>query len=164
MSAPIKSAEIASSKKISNIDSIRKKILEEESRNADSRKNLNLETLKTIWYDYMTNNPSMSVQLALKNTDIHLKNTTITVYVPNSVSKDLISQEINLLERLRTELGTPELSLFLEIDKLRFPEFEEVKPQMALTQKERYLEMLVKNENLSDFVQKMGLKLDSEIH
>ena len=164
MSAPIKSAEIASTKKISNIDSIRKKILEEESRNADSRKNLNLETLKTIWYDYMTNNPSMSVQLALKNTDIHLKNTTITVYVPNSVSKDLISQEINLLERLRTELGTPELSLFLEIDKLRFPEFEEVKPQMALTQKERYLEMLVKNENLSDFVQKMGLKLDSEIH
>jgi DNA polymerase-3 subunit gamma/tau len=161
---PTKTAEVVSTKSFTNIESIRKKILEEESRKADSRKNLNTETLKAIWYNYMENNPSMSVQLALKNSDIHLQNTAITVYVPNSVSKDLIIQETSLLERLRSDLGTPELSLFIEIDKLRFPEFDEVKPQMALTQKERYLGMLEKNEKLSEFVHKMGLKLDSELH
>ncbi|MFZ1704049.1 MAG: DNA polymerase III subunit gamma/tau [Saprospiraceae bacterium] len=166
---PVVNKEVAKAeekkfKGFTNIDSIRKKILEEESIKAHSRKNLNVDALKSIWIDYMENNPSMSVQLALRNTDIHLENTSLKVYVPNSVSMDLILQESSLIDRLRIELGTPELALLIEIDKTRFPDFEDVKPQLILTQREKYQMMLDKNENLTEFVQKLGLKLDNEMH
>lgn len=148
----------------SNVESIRKKILEEEAQKAGFRKNLSVETIQKIWKDYQENNPSKSVQLALKNSDIHLEQTTAVIYVPNSVSRDLILQENNLVDRLRSELGTPELALDIRIDKVRFPEIEEIKPQKALTQKEKYLSMAEKNEHLQDLVKQLGLKMDSDIY
>jgi DNA polymerase-3 subunit gamma/tau len=156
--------EVKKFKGFSNVDAIRQKILAEEEKNANSRKNLNLDYILKIWNHYLENNPSKSVQLALKHTDIHLENTTIKVYVPNSVSRDLITQEYNLTEMLRKDLGTPELVLDIQIDKLRFPEIEEVKPQSALTQREKYQMMAEKNENLQDLIQQLGLKLDVELH
>jgi len=146
------------------VDSIREKILKEEAQKADSRKNLNVETVKSIWKNYRENNPSQSVQLALKNADIHLDQTTVIVYVPNTVSKDLILQESSLTERLRNELGTPELVIDIKVEKSRFPEMEEVKPMAALTQRERFQVMSEKNQNLGEFVKVMGLKLDADIH
>lgn len=148
----------------SNVESIRKKILEEEAKKAGFRKNLSVESIQKIWNDYQENNPSKSVQLALKNTDIHLEQTTVIIYVPNSVSRDLIIQENNLVDRLRTELGTPELALDIRIDRVRFPEMEEIKPQTALTQKEKYLSMAEKNKHLPDLVKQLGLKMDSDIY
>lgn len=148
----------------SNVESIRKKILEEEAKKAGFRKNLSVESIQKIWNDYQENNPSKSVQLALKNTDIHLEQTTVIIYVPNSVSRDLIIQENNLVDRLRSELGTPELALDIRIDRVRFPEMEEIKPQTALTQKEKYLSMAEKNKHLPDLVKQLGLKMDSDIY
>lgn len=151
-------------KSFSNVNSIREKILQEEAKKADSRKNLNVETVKNIWKNYRENNPSQSVQLALKNSDIHLEDTTVKVYVPNTVSKDLILQESLLTDRLRNELGTPELVLDIIVEKSRFPEMEEVKPMAALTQRERFQVMSEKNENLGELVKVLGLKLDADIH
>jgi anaerobic glycerol-3-phosphate dehydrogenase len=105
----------------------------------------------------------MSVQLALKNTDNHLEKTTVRVFVPNNVSRDLILQEGHLIDKLREDLGTPELALQIEVDKLRFPEIEEIKANATLTQREKYQMMVDKNEHLQELIKSLGLKLDTEI-
>ena len=156
--------EVKKFSNFTNVHSIREKILEEEAKKADFRKNLNLSGIKKIWENYRENNPSQSVQLALKNSDIHLENTTMTVYVPNTVSKDLILQESTLVERLRQELGTPELILDIKVEKSRFPDMEEIKPTASLTQREKFQAMSEKNDNLSEFVSQLGLKLDADLH
>ncbi|MBK8621824.1 MAG: DNA polymerase III subunit gamma/tau [Saprospiraceae bacterium] len=155
--------EVKKFKSFGNVDAIRQKIIEDEAKKADSRKNLHVEAVKNIWQLYTENNPSMSVQLALKNTDIHLEKTTVRVYVPNNVSRDLILQEGHLIDKLREELGTPELALQIEVDKLRFPEIEEIKANATLTQREKFQMMTEKNEHLQELIKSLGLKLDTEI-
>ena len=59
-------------------------------------------------------------------------------------------------------MDTPDLVFDIQVDKEKFPDFEENKPMQLLTQKERFLFLLNKNPNLEVFVRKMSLKLDSE--
>lgn len=155
--------EVKKFKSFANVDAIRQKIMEDDAKKADSRKNLHVDAIKKIWGEYTQNNPSMSVQLALKNTDIHLEKTTVRVFVPNNVSRDLILQEGHLIDKLREDLGTPELALQIEVDKLRFPEIEEIKANATLTQREKYQMMVEKNEHLQELIKSLGLKLDTEI-
>jgi len=154
--------EVKKTISLSNIDSIRQKIMQEEAKIADSRRHLNIETIEKIWLDYTENNPSLSVQLALKYAILSHEEKVIKAYVPTSVSKDLILQEELLLERLRSEMGTPDLSLSIEVDRLRFPDHDEIKPTQNLTQKEKYLAMVNKNPKLQELVHKLGLKLEAE--
>ena len=155
--------EVKKFKSFANVDAIRQKIMEDDAKKADSRKNLHVDAIKKIWIEYTQNNPSMSVQLALKNTDIHLEKTTVRVFVPNNVSRDLILQEGHLIDKLREDLGTPELALQIEVDKLRFPEIEEIKANATLTQREKFQMMTEKNEHLQELIKSLGLKLDTEI-
>jgi len=148
---------------ISNLEEIRKKVLEEEARIADSRKNLHIDRIREVWENYLENNPSMSVQLALKHAILELEKKTIIAYVPNSVARDLILQEGNLLDILRNEVGTPDLSVDIRIDRVKFPEYEDIKPAQVLSTKEKILAMTEKNPHFQEFCQQLGLKLESEM-
>jgi hypothetical protein len=75
----------------------------------------------------------------------------------------MIIQEVNLLDKLRDELGAHDLIFDITVDRSQFPDFEESKPIQAMTQRERYMVMLEKNPDLGSFTKKFGLKLDTEV-
>lgn len=149
--------------KMANIDAIRQSIIQSEQTKAEARKNVSIEGVKEIWDNYLEHNPSKSVQSALKLAILDLKDKTISAKVPTQVSRDMILQENDLLDRLRNELGISDLIFNVEIDKSLFPDFEESKPIQSMTQKEKYIVMLEKNPSLGSFTKKFGLKLDTEV-
>jgi DNA polymerase III subunit gamma/tau len=148
---------------LSNIDAIRASIKKDEDSKAEARKNISLEGVKDIWNNYTEHNPSISVQSALKLAILDFKEKTVFAKVPTQVSKDMILQESLLLSRLRDELGVHDLVFDIEVDKSLFPDFDDVKPVQSMTQKERYIHMLEKNQSLGVFTKKFGLKLDTEV-
>ncbi|MBK8517966.1 MAG: DNA polymerase III subunit gamma/tau [Saprospiraceae bacterium] len=149
--------------RISDIESIKATIKKAEEAKAETRKNISLELVHEIWKTYSDHNPSKSVQSALNLAILTLNNNTIFIKIPTQVSKEMIMQESSLLEKLREELGINDLKIEIEIDKSLFPDFEEAKPVLLMSQKEKYLLMLEKNPGLGAFTKKLGLKLDTEV-
>ncbi len=149
--------------KITNLSAIRAQIKEAEISKAKNRENLNLDSVSEIWEDFTQNNPSKSVQTALKMAILDYSNLTIFAKVPAQVTKDIILHESALIDRLREELGASDLKLDIMVDSTAFPDFEDQKPIQAMTQREKYMHMLEKNKSLGLLTQTLGLKLDSEI-
>lgn len=143
------------------IDAIRESILLQEKTKAESRKELTIESVESVWKEYSEACTSKSVQMALQHTLFEVEPKTIRVYVPNQVTKDMVLQETNLLDQLRNELVIPDLIFMVESDVSRFPDYEENKFVPVLSQKDKYLAMVEKNPQLEKFTQKFGLKLDS---
>ena len=159
-SEPIKTPETI---RISSIDAIRQSIKQAEQTKAEARKNVSLEGIQNIWDNYTEHNPSKSVQSALKLAVLGFDDKTIKVFVPAQITKDMILQEKDLMDRLRLELGIADLVLNVEINKSLFPEMEEAKPVQIMTQREKYAFMLEKNPHLGSFTKKFGLKLDTDL-
>ncbi len=159
-SEPIKTPETI---RISSIDAIRQSIKQAVQTKAEARKNVSLEGIQNIWDNYTEHNPSKSVQSALKLAVLGFDDKTIKVFVPAQITKDMILQEKDLMDRLRLELGIADLVLNVEINKSIFPEMEEAKPVQIMTQREKYAFMLEKNPHLGSFTKKFGLKLDTDL-
>ncbi|MBK9733753.1 MAG: DNA polymerase III subunit gamma/tau [Saprospiraceae bacterium] len=149
--------------KMANIDAIRAEIIQNEAIKAEARKNLSLELVNNVWKAHSKSISSQSVQSALNQTILQLENKTIFALVPTQVYKDMIIQEVTLLNKLREESGAFDLIFEISINKDFFPDFEENKPLSSMTQKERYIDMLEKNPSLGSFTKKFGLKLDTEL-
>lgn len=146
-----------------NLDAIRQSILKAEELKASNKKNTTVEDIKKNWAEYTANNPSMSVKSALQLAILDYKDHQVSIKVPTQVSKDMILQETHLFEVIRNEVGVDDLVFDIEVDKMLFPDFEDNKPIVLKSQKERYLHMLEKNQSLGIFTKKFGLKLDTEI-
>ncbi len=101
------------------------------------------------------------MQLALQQAKFEVNNTTIQIFVPNQVTKDMVMQETNLLDRLREELVVPGLTFVAEIDLGRFPDYEDNKFVPVLSQRDRYLVMTQNNPQFEHLIQKFALKLDT---
>jgi len=148
---------------ITDIEAIRQQIRETELTRQAARKEVTEETVKQIWEEYAEYNPSKSIQTTLKTALLSLDGRIITCRVPAQIAKDMILQESPLLERLREQTGIENLVFNVEVDKAAFPDIEEVKPVVAMTQKERYMYMLEQQPALGVMVQKLGLKLDKDV-
>ena len=149
--------------KMTDIASIKASIKQTEEVRSAARKTISLELIKEIWSNYSEHNPSKSVQSALNLAILNLDGKTISIKVPTIVSKEMILQESNLIDKLREDLGMTDLTFEIDVDKTLFPDFEDTKPVQLLTQKERYILMLEKNQSLGSLTKKLGLKLDTEI-
>jgi DNA polymerase-3 subunit gamma/tau len=149
--------------KLGNIDDIRQSIVASEVTKAEARRNLSIDLIKNIWEDYKENNSSKSVQTALGFALMELSDdATLHIKVPNIVTKDMIAQESNLIERLRHESGEENLKYNIQIDIEKFPEFEELRPNQTVSPREKYAQMLVHNPLLGKIAQELNLKLDNE--
>ncbi|MFZ1524175.1 MAG: DNA polymerase III subunit gamma/tau [Saprospiraceae bacterium] len=157
------SSTLSGGLKMTDIASIKESIKQTEEVRSAARKTISLELIKEIWSNYSEHNPSKSVQSALNLAILNLERKTISIKVPTIVSKEMILQESNLIDKLREDLGMTDLIFEIDVDKSLFPDFEDTKPVQLLTQKEKYMLMLEKNQSLGSFTKKLGLKLDTEI-
>lgn len=146
----------------SGFAAIKKSIVEKEASKAESRKALNLDSVREIWAGYAENNPSKNTTTALSTAILSLEGKKVVAKVPTIITRDIILQETGLIENLREQLHIPDLTIEAIVDKSAFPNFEENKPAQMLTQKEKYLLMLEKNPQLGVLSKKMALKLDND--
>jgi DNA polymerase III subunit gamma/tau len=147
---------------MTNINSIRESIMQNEAKLAENKKKLTTEHINTIWNKYIEEVESKSTQTVLKNVILALDNKEIHITVPSNLAKEMIIQEGNLIDRLRSECGEPSLAFNIKIDTSQFPEIEEVKPVQSLTQRERYMKMAENNPALVELTKRLELKLDNE--
>ncbi len=150
------------SKKISDLGAIRSEIKQEEAEKAANTKELNLEDLESIWKSYQEELSSNSARLALKNVHLEVEGSEIKVFVPNSVSKDLLVQEIDLIQKIRETFNKPELGLNIEIDLERFPNQENYAPKKMLTNREKYELLSTKNPLLVKLKNTFDLGVDNQ--
>lgn len=146
-----------------DVDALRESIMNSMKSKAAESKVFTQEKLREIWDNYANNNTSKSVKSALGHALLSLEGSTVHIRVPTHVAKDMIAQESPLLNRIRDEMDQVEMVFDIQVDKDKFPDFEENKPIQILTQKEKFVAMLSKNPNLEIFSKKMSLKLDSEV-
>ncbi|KXK37800.1 MAG: DNA polymerase III subunit gamma and tau [Bacteroidetes bacterium OLB9] len=140
--------EPVASSMFGNLDKIRDMVRQSEASKLKAKKELTIEGIQKIWNNYMELNPSISLKKAMELTQMTLQDKTIHVFVPTQVTKDMILQETGLIERIREEMSATDIILDIEVNLERFPEYEEYRTTVTLSNKEKYLEMLKKNPSL----------------
>ncbi len=120
---------------------------------------VSLDQVGAIWQGYANEQTSPSVKAVLEKTKLDVINNGIVATVGSMISKSVILQETRLIERLRSELGLPRLTIKVEIDESVQGLVEKPK---VLTAKEKFEILCQQNPHFKVFQEKFGLKLDQE--
>ena len=143
-----------------NLSVLREALREESQKIKKQQAEASIDRVSEIWNNYTESCTSNSIKTALNGAILAFENDLVTVTVPTLVSKEIISQESQLIDELRAKLGMPSLRFDYIIDKDKFPDFVEAKPVQAMTQKEKLAIMVTNNPEISTFVSTLGLKID----
>ncbi|NND34206.1 MAG: DNA polymerase III subunit gamma/tau [Saprospiraceae bacterium] len=121
---------------------------------------ISLDQVQSIWDEYGEGQSSQTVKAVLQKTKLDVINNAIVAKVGSMISKSVILQEVNLIEDLRAKLGLPRLTIKIDIDEDSVDVIDRPK---ILTTKEKFEFMCTQNPQLSSFMDKFGLKPDSDI-
>ncbi len=136
---------------------------EKEIRSIKSEKiELNIDQVKKVWDEHRGIVESPSTKVTLEKVLINISENSIHVIVPSSVSKEEISQEIQLYQKLRDEFNNNELNIIIDIDKSQFPDLLDTQGSKMYSMKEKYDYLSEKNPELNNLVEKLKLKVDQE--
>jgi hypothetical protein len=132
-------------------------------KEAEEKKSINVEisteAIEKVWKKYTDNHNSKSSQTALNNVKIAFDGIKIKVSTPTLYVKEVVMQEVNLMEEIRNFFHKDDLILSVEVDKEKFPEYEDISAiRVKLSTKEIYQSMLEKNPVLEDFIKTLELK------
>ncbi len=120
---------------------------------------LSAEAIENVWKKYAESHTSKSSQTALKNIKLSLEGLTIKVSTPTTYVKEVVLQETALMEEMRGYFHRDDLILQVEVDKEKFPEYEDISViKVKLSTKEIYQSMVQKNPVLEDFIKVLELK------
>jgi hypothetical protein len=120
---------------------------------------ISTEAILELWQKYSEKLTSTSTQIALKSTIVDLDGSIIKVITPTLYVKEVLLQEVKLMEEIRSHFHKNDLILNIEVDKNKFPEYEDVSAiKTKLTAKEIYQSMHDKNPAIVDFIRELDLK------
>lgn len=156
-----RASEVLDTPRISSTASLIEQIKQIEAQQEELKKNLNFDTLKGIWDSYEKENPSPSVRSALRQAIMTHEEKTIFLTVPSIFLKDIITQELGLLEKMRSQTGTPDLKFEVTVDRTAFPDYEEAKPKKLFNNKEKYELLREKNPFLDKLRDVFSLEVDT---
>lgn len=149
---------------LTNLDALEEEIKKQEQQKRQASREVTTEIVQSIWDKYSSEQGSKSLQTVLKQAILELINDELVIKVPNHLSKETILNEPALAEYLRAESGIEVLKLSIIIDKVLFPETEELKPISLMNGREKLQLMQQKNPEFASFTTKFGLKLDTEVN
>ena len=118
--------------------------------------------INEVWNTYKDSVTSPSTKVTLENIKIDIEGDSIHIIVPSSVSKEEISQEVHLYEKLRKKFNNNDLTISITVDRSHFPELEDLQSKKIYTMKEKYDHLMEKNPDLDYFVKKLNLKIDQD--
>jgi hypothetical protein len=123
---------------------------------------LDMEKIKNIWIEHKKTVESPSTKATLEKVIIGIVDDSIQVIVPSNISKEEISQEIHLYQKLREKFNNIDLNVIIDVDRSRFPDLEANQSSKLYTMKEKYDYLSQKNPELDNLVKKLKLKVDQE--
>jgi hypothetical protein len=149
----------------SQLEAIKQRIKAEEKVKLAAQGNLSLENIQESWDRYVNEHTSNSFQAAMKNVLLELEGKSLKATVPSPVAHGFITQESQLMEQIRNEFGTPDLTLHIEIDKSKFSDLEEEEVvKTYFTRNEALQELTKKNPMLLEMMRRLDLKPDDNQH
>lgn len=158
-------AELQNTPSISNIDSlltiVKKDRAVEEKR---ATKPISIEEVQKVWDQYTDKTTTPSTRGVLEKSHLSLVDNSIQISVASIIGKEIIQQEIGLMQEIRSSINNNELDITIVIDKERFPPSEVSIPKKYLSFKEKYDLMLEKNPQLENLVKTLDLKKDNNAH
>ena len=140
------------------------KLLEEIKKEEENQKDpipIDIEKIKNVVFELINNYTSKMVINVLKELEFEENDKTLIIYVPTKLSKDILVQEKELIDKIREVHYNPALEIRVEVDIKRFPDHHEIKTRKILTTKEKYELLIKKNPLISDFIKKFDLHIDS---
>lgn len=144
----------------SNLDQLLTEVRSEKQKLQELQCELNIENLENIWKEYLDNVESMGVKSALKHVEIELNDSTITIYVPNAVSKDYVLQEEKLIQNLRNKTNRQDLGLNVVIMTEKFPNFTTETTVEVLNNQQTRAKLIAKNSRVQDLIEKFAFRFE----
>ncbi|MBX2816062.1 MAG: DNA polymerase III subunit gamma/tau [Saprospiraceae bacterium] len=117
---------------------------------------ISLDDVQHVWDHYIEQQNSPTVSSVLGSTELMVKDNAIVAKVGSTISKNIILQELQLIEKLREDLGVPLLRISIEID----PNQSNQDRPKTMTVKEKFEYLCSVNPNFRDFSSEFGLKPD----
>lgn len=147
---------------IGNLDDLVNEVAEQESSKAELTKPLNLDDIQGIIDSYKEENGSPSLLAVLNICIVGIDDKKVIIKVPTQVSKETIYQEKALLDKIRNFYHKPDLRIDIEVDREKFPDFEEVVNVKPLTPKEKMEKLVDQNPLVGELTKRFELRPDSE--
>jgi len=145
-----------------NVDSLLAKVKKDyREEEALKGKEIKLEDILAIWHSYRDKTTVPSTRGVLEKSMLDLSEEGLKITVASVIAKEIIQQEIPLMQEIRKEIKNPELDIEILVDKTQFPEIEVSKPKKYLGFKEKYELMVEKNAELELLVKTLELKKDN---
>ena len=135
--------------------------LEKENEEVSEEKSeISTERFKEVWDEYAENIKSPSVRTTISKAEFTLEDDMVKVTVGSTMAKEMVQQEIELIQFIRDQLNRPDLLMTIDVDPDKLPEEAKVKPKKLLSTKEKY--DLMKNENplIDEMRKRFDLKPD----
>lgn len=147
---------------IGNLDDLVNNVAAEESSKAENNKSLNLDDINKIIELYKKEHSSPSMLSILNICIISIIDNRISILVPTQVSKETIYQETALMDKIRKFYHKPNLRIDIEVDREKFPDFEEILNVKPLTPKEKMEKFSLQNPLVNELAKRFKLRPDNE--
>jgi len=157
-------SELMNTPSISSLDSLLDEIKGEEITENESSSSMSIERVQAIWDKYKAEVTIPSTKTVLTKTILEVKDNSLVINVASVIAKEILQQEIKLMQEIRSSLRNNDLDIVINIDKSMFPETEVELPKMYMSFKEKYELMAEKNPNLKELVKLLDLKKDNNLY
>ena len=129
-----------------------------EENPAEEKVEVNLESLQMAWNRYITQCPRDTFKHIMQQSELRLEGFNICVVVGSALSENAIRQEVPLMEFLRNELATNQITLTIQVDKSKAP--PPPKKKELLTPKQIYQKMGMNNPMIHEIRKRFDLRPD----
>ena len=148
--------------KISSIDDHISRANETISAKSVAKKDVTQAEAESVWYDYASSLESPTLNTILKNVLIKTDKNGIKVFVPSSVAKEEIQQEVQLYGIVRAYFNRNDLKIEVIVDRSSFPDSEIKTQRKLVSAKEKYDHLVNLNPDLDKLIDALNLKPDQD--
>ena len=146
--------------RLDDMHTMLQEIREEEAQDTVKEANheLNLENVRMLWNNYVEAIESDSTRSILKQAELQLEDKVVSVLVSSKLVENMVRQESDVVQLLRTEFALPELKFNIAIDPSKIQ--NKPKKQKPVTDKEKLRQMYESNPEVKTLTERFGLRFD----
>lgn len=147
---------------LGSLDDFDKVVQEEIEEKAKNIKPVSLENVKKVWKEYAEQATSPSLKHNLLSTELSLDDQEIVAKVGSYHGKNLINNELNLMDFVRAQTRSDRLTLKVVIDEEKVAKEVAKKPPKPLTNKEKFDKLIEINPLVAELKERLNLTVDYE--
>jgi len=157
---PTIDVELQNTPSVSSLDALLAKAKATEVALTNQVKKVDVTIIKEIWETYKEEATMPSIKSVLNKVHLKVENEVLQIILPSVISKEMVQQEIKLIQNIRSSLNNFDLVIDFIIDKEAFPQDQVDTPKKYLSFKEKFELMNKKNPQLTVLIKTLELKRD----